>query len=54
MFVPADIAALIPVAGEAAVTTTKVPGANCVPDAVSLYHCVANSPPPHPGTNKTP
>ena len=37
---PADITALI-VAGEAAVVATKVPGDDCVPDDVSLYHCVA-------------
>jgi hypothetical protein len=41
MLVPADIAALMSVAGEVAVTATKVPGADCVSDEVPLYHCVA-------------
>jgi hypothetical protein len=54
MLVPDDIVALTPVAGFAVVTATKVPGADSVPDPVPLYHWVAKSPPPHPGTNVTP
>jgi len=51
MLAPGAIVALIPVAGEPTLTLTEVPGADCVPEFVALYHWVAKSPPPHPGEN---